>query len=81
MKIIEVDQFTSTGNVTCQLFEAVSLGSISGGDSEAAKAIFGGSFRLREVDENAKPSLGHVWFKKGINGYCELYKANYDTSD
>jgi hypothetical protein len=81
MKVIEVDQFTSTGNLREQPFDEVTLGGIEGGDSEAAKVIFGGRFNVREVSETQNPSIGYVWFKKGENGKPELYKSNYDTSD
>lgn len=81
MKIIEVDQFTSTGNIQTLTFKNAALDKISGRDSEAAKAIFGGSFSVREVEEDAKPRLGCVWFKEGQDGKCQFYKANYDSSD
>lgn len=81
MKIIEVDQFTSTGNIKEQKFSEVTLSGISGGDSEAAKSIFGGRFTVKEVLENDGPSIGYVWFKEGGDGFCEAYKFNYDSSD
>ena len=81
MKIIQVDQFTSTGNIESLDFETVELSAISGGDSQAAKAIFGGSFDIREVDDNDGPRIGYVWFKKGEDGKCKSYKFNYDSSD
>jgi hypothetical protein len=81
MKVIQVDQFTSTGNLEELLFSSITLNDISGGDSQAAKIIFGGSFSLLEVSENDSPRVGYVWFKEDINGKCKRYKANYDTSD
>jgi hypothetical protein len=80
MKIIEVDQFTSTGNIKTLVFKDATLDKISGGDSQAAKDIFGASFSVMEVEEDAKPRLGCVWFKEGQDGKCQFYKANYDLS-
>lgn len=81
IRVIQIDQFTSTGDIREQDFEAVTLNSISGGDSLAAKVIFGGSFTVKEVSIDDSPRIGYVWFKKGENGKCALYKSNYDTSD
>lgn len=81
IRVIQIDQFTSTGDIRNQDFDAVTLSSISGGDSLAAKVIFGGSFAVKEVNLNDDPRIGYVWFIKGENGKCTLYKSNYDTSD
>lgn len=81
MKVIEVDQFTSSGNIRELSFNAVTLSEITGGDSEAAKLIFGGRFNVKDVSESEKPSIGYVWFKEGVDGKCTIYKSNYDTSD
>lgn len=81
MRILEVDQWTSTGNITDFSFEDFDLQKVSGGDSAAAKVIFGGNARLREVSETDRPYLGTVWFRQGPTGKLEKYLANYDSSD
>lgn len=81
MKVIEVDQWTSSGNMETIPFDSVSLEQITGGDSEAAKTIFGGHFEIKEISEGDSPTIGNVWFKKGTDGNCEFYKSNFDTSD
>lgn len=78
--VIEMDQWTSTGNVTQQDFDKINLHTVEGGDSEAAKAIFGGSFTRKEVGEAEMPRLGYVWYIKGDDGKPKLFKSNYDTS-
>lgn len=78
--VIEVDQWTSTGNISEQDFDTVGLYDIEGGDSSAAKAIFGGRFKRKEVEEASKPIMGYVWYVKGQDGKCKQYKANFDTS-
>ena len=80
IKVLEVDQWTSTGNVRDYNFKSFNLETVVGGDSEAAKAIFGGHARIYEVNENDKPSLGRVWFTE-VDDRFKLYKANYDSSD
>lgn len=86
MKVVELDQWSATGNVIelpMRVFENAMLGIqlLTGGDSEAAKAIFGGHVKVREVSESELPSKGYVWFKEGPNGLLERYRANYDSSD
>lgn len=80
IRVIEVDQWTSTGDIASQDFDTVTLWSVRGGDSSAAKAIFGGHFVRKTVPVTASPAVGNVWFRKGPNGKCEFLKANYDSS-
>ena len=87
VKVLEVDQWTSTGNVAgtkMEDWEADTnkmLRSVRGGDSEAAQAIFGGHAVIREVSEFSGPSVGNVWFKPDENGILKLWKHNYDSGD
>ena len=85
IKVLEVDQWTSTGDITSftmeQAEEGVIKGKVRGGDSEAIATIFGGHFLVREVEESEFPSKGNVWLINGSNGLLEMWKCNYDTSD
>lgn len=85
IKIVETDQWTSTGNVTKFTLEDFereeALDKIQGGDSEASRSLGIASGRVKEVDENARPRIGNVWFKPGESGKLELWKSNYDSSD
>ena len=87
IEVLEVDQWTSTGDLRTHDWDALKasgISSVSGGDSGAAKAIFGGHFVFKEVcmKELARgPFIGHVWFKKGADGKPELWLTNYDSSD
>lgn len=80
MKILEVDQWTSTGDIEKYNFKTFNLETIRGGDSVAARAIFGGHTAVKEVEDEASPTIGHVWFVEE-NGCFKQWKANYDSSD
>jgi len=81
IKVLETDQWTSTGNVHDFTLDNFNLQDVHGGDSEAAKVIFGGRGIIKEVEENACPSIGNVWFRPNPEtGKLELWKHNYDTS-
>ena len=81
VEIIELDQWTSTGAFKHIKFDDLMLESINGGSSDAAKKIFGGTFNRKTVSESANPRIGNVWLVKGKNGFPEVWKANYDSSD
>lgn len=52
---------------------------LSGGDAEAAQAIHGGQYRVKEVSEDDSPGWGYVWYQEADDGSMEVYKANYAT--
>ena len=82
IKVLQVDQWTSTGNITDLSLENFELEKVEGGDSEAAKNIFGGHAIIREVNENDEPSIGYVWFKtRKKTGKLVFWKAHYDSGD
>lgn len=81
MKVLEVDQWTSTGNVSEYTMNDFDINQIDGGDAETALAIGIASFEIKEVSEDAHPKIGYVWFKEGKDGKLEKYKTNYDSSD
>jgi len=80
MEIIEVDQWTSSGNIDKLDFDSVTLNEIKGGDSESVKVIFGGNFVRKTVKENEQPDTGNVWYRKNKNGKCELWRYNFATT-
>ena len=79
IEVIEVDQWTSSGNIEELDFDSVGLDQIKGGDSEAVKVIFGGHFKRKLVNRNDRPDTAQVWYKKGKNGKCKFWKYNYAT--
>lgn len=85
-RVLEVDQFTSTGDVDgtkladWELNPSDKLRSRKGGDSEAARVIFGGNARIKDVAENDEPYLGYVWFREDEQGLLFRWKFNYDSS-
>lgn len=88
IKVLEVDQWTSTGDVsnfTLAEWEKDPRGTLAkmkGGDSEAARVIFGGHARVMEVAEHQGPSIGNVWFRESeVDGLLTRWQANYDSSD
>ena len=82
VKVLEVDQWVSTGNIQDFTLENFDFKKVKGGDSAAAFALFGRSnIKIREVNENEQPFIGNVWFKPGVDGKLQRWKANYDSSD
>mgnify|MGYP003576547042 FL=1 len=85
IEVLEVDQWTSTGDVKSHDWDALKsqgIEAVNGGDSAAARVIFGGHFWFREVDpQYERPFIGRVWFRKGADGKPELWLTNYDSSD
>lgn len=86
VKILETDQWTSTGNIEGTKLEDwetdtdLMLANVKGGDSEAAKKMFGGRAYVREVEEDDYPTIGSVWFKPDEAGVLRKWHANPDTS-
>jgi hypothetical protein len=83
VKVLETDQWTSSGNVTEFSWKKLKdngIQCVSGGDSEAARIMFGGSFRFREVNETDSPSIGSVWFIENEKGFPAIWKTRYDSS-
>lgn len=83
MEIIEMDQWSSSADNVRELqFDSFRPADLKGGDSEAAKVIFGGSFTFKSVKETDSPRIGNVWFiKDDVTGKLKFYKARYDSSD
>jgi len=82
IKVLEVDQWTSTGNIKDYSFKDFEMNKIKGGDSEAAKKIFGGHAVIKEVLKTQNPFIGNVWFIEDPKTLkFVFYKANYDSSD
>lgn len=82
--VLEVDQWTSTGNIRSHTWATLKehgIASVEGGDSIAIRQIFGGHFRFITVSEHESPSLGHVWFTEGPDGRPIVYRENCDSSD
>lgn len=80
VKVIEVDQWSSTG---CKglMFDAAVLASMQSPDAEVARDIGIAKLDRKVVLETANPEIGKVWFRRGMAGEMELWKSNYDTSD
>jgi hypothetical protein len=81
IKILEVDQWTHTGNIEELAIKNFDIKKVKGGDSETIRKIFGGHAVFLEVDEDERPSEGKVWYRITRGGRFKFYKENYDTSD
>jgi hypothetical protein len=66
MKVLQLSQFSSSKEITKLNFEEEEINQ---------------KRNICEYDETDSPCLGYVWYIKGTNRLCELYKANYDSSD
>jgi hypothetical protein len=80
VKVLEVDQWTSTGNVEEFNFETFELQNVQGGDSLSARLIFGGHAAVKDVEDTAEPTIGHVWYVEAYGKFIK-WKVNYDSSD
>lgn len=90
LTVLEIDQWSQTGNIEdfefSELREIIEsceddeVPNIEGGDAEAARALFGGRFDVKEVDPDEDPSKGYVWFTEGDDDEIEEYKHNYATT-
>ncbi|MEK7516303.1 MAG: hypothetical protein AAB562_01775 [Patescibacteria group bacterium] len=80
IRILEVDQWTSTGNVEDLTLDDFDIDNVRGGDSEAIRVIGIADARIREVEESWVPTMGSVWYRPGANGKLEHWKATYDSS-
>jgi hypothetical protein len=81
MKVIQVDQWASTGNIKDLDFDTVSRPAVVGGDATTAVELGIASLKVLEVSPEAEPPEGFVWYKRGADGKCEYHDGNYDTSD
>lgn len=88
--IIEMDQHSSTADQIDEWdFETWkkviddtgddTVPNLSGGDAEAAQAIHGGRYDVKEVSESDSPGWGMVWYREGEDGSMERYKHNFAT--
>lgn len=80
VKVLEVDQWTSTGNVERFSFKDFDPREVGGGDSDAIRLIFVVKAQVKEVDENDEPPLARVWYREGAEGKLERWKARCDSS-
>jgi hypothetical protein len=83
IEVIEVDQWTSTGDIEQQIFSVVSIfpAAIHGGDSEAARELGIDMFKMKRVRAEDSPPMARVWYVEGDDGYCKFWKATHDSSD
>jgi len=89
IKVLQVDQWTSTAknikDFTLEDFEPrnlrKTLSLLCGGDAKAIQKIGIANATIREVEENSRPPIAHVWFITGPDGKLRFFKANYDCSD
>jgi len=83
IRVLEVDQWTSTairGDLSWGDLKTLGINGVSGGDSEAARVIFGGHFRFRDVEADDTPRIGDVWFIEDARGFPTIWKTQYDSS-
>lgn len=83
VKVLEIDQWASTGNVEDFTLDNFDRDKVHGGDAEAAQAIVLGSFRgeIREVEENWEPPYTKVWYRPtGPGGKLHRWKTGIPDS-
>lgn len=65
VNIIELNQKVSVATVEAQPFDGARVESYS----------------RKSVDEDDEPTLGTIWFAKGLDGNCKLWKVNLKLPD
>lgn len=78
--VIEVDQWTSSGDIRNVPFDKLFVTKINGPAAETAVDLEIASMTLRLVLDSETPQTARVWFVKDPNGMPYLWKANYDSS-
>lgn len=88
MTILELDQWTATAKNLKDMFfrdfeakPAETLLKLYGGNSFAARRIFGGHAVIKEVTLQEKPPKGSVWYVEDEIGLLKRYLYNFDSSD
>lgn len=83
--VIEIDQFTQTGDIgefsfdeLRQLIEKNDPPQIDNIKANARK-LFNGRFSVKTVSADDKPTPGYVWFTENKNGNVIEYKKNFAT--
>ena len=79
MEIIQVNQFASGKAFDDLDFDTLTDDTIVG--KQEICDVIGSSFQRKTVTSNDEPFIGNVWYKKGKDGKCEIYKYHYDSSD
>jgi hypothetical protein len=78
VEVIELDQWTATGQFTHVPFAELKLEYIQG-IPQLWGAPLGGHLERREVEPDDKPPLGHVWLIQGSDLMPRVWRTNYDA--
>ena len=82
VRILEVNQWVSTGNITDFTFDNFDPVLVKGDDARVSLLLFGEKAIVKEVDRDDAPSIGYVWFDENpVTKKLRYYKSNYDSSD
>ena len=79
MEIIQVTQFASNEEFAKLNFDTLTDDTVKG--KQEICDVIGSSFQRKTVTSDDEPYIGSVWYKKGSNGKCKIYKYHYDSSD
>ena len=81
IKVLSVDQWTSTGDIAGRKLRDFDLAEVQGGDAEAVRALGIARATILEVSEQDTPSMATVWFREDPKtGTLVQWKYNYDSS-
>ena len=80
MEIIQVTQFASDEDEWAKLdFDTLTDDTVKG--KQEICDYIGSGFTRKTVKKDDEPYIGSVWYKKGSDGKCKIYKYHYDSSD
>lgn len=81
VKVLEVDQWTSLGNIEEFTLEDFDINKVQGENPEAVRKILVARAQIKEVDERQEPATARVWYKPGPDGKLKRWKIGvYDSS-
>lgn len=78
--VLEVDQWTSTGDIENYSLATFDANNINGGDADTIRRLGISYAEIITVFGDQNPSIGRVWYKED-DGKLKKYKWNYDSSD
>ena len=79
MEIIQVSQFASSEEFENLDFDTLTDDTVKG--KQEICDYIGSGFIRKTVKKDDEPYIGSVWYKKGSNCKCKIYKYHYDSSD
>lgn len=80
VRVLEVDQWTASGNVEAFTADTFSLDAVVGSGAASVRAMGIARAQWRNVRTSDRPLIGSVWFRHMPDGMLKRWKQNIDSS-